>query len=316
MSMPMPTPRPEPEAQDPRTAGNTAQAIVITKSSNLERIGAKVKVKVDHGLIPASVYDNFVKAHDQHYAAIKALKESLEARGISYREVSRSEALDCSGVSAVFSVGGDGTLLAATDKVTGAVPVIGIKSSDTSIGYLCAADRHRIPEAVEAFATGGLTYTPRKRMAAQIYHEGIHAPSVVTVPVLNDFLFANSHPAATSRYVLRVGEAEEDQKSSGIWLATPSGSTAGIMAAGGEPQDSVKGQFQYLVREMYKGDEVQRLLRGGTFVPGKDVLTITNLNPEGILALDGSKICYDLHLGSVVTFVAAEPALIAAPLPL
>lgn len=289
-------------------------AIIITKSSNLERIGTRVKAKVDLGLIPPSIYESFQLSHDQHYFAVDRLKATLASKGVRFREVGRSDAIDLAGISAVFSVGGDGTLLAATDKVKGRTPIIGIKSSDTSIGYLCAADRHHIDEAVGAFCQGRLAYTPRPRMVALIHHEDPRTPSITTEPVLNDFLFANAHPAATSRYVLRVGDVQEDHKSSGIWLATPSGSTAGIMAAGGIAQDSVSGEFQYLVREMYAADEVKRTLCGGTFVPGKDRIEITNLNPKGVLALDGSKISYELHLGSVVTFAEAKPAYIASPL--
>lgn len=300
----------------PHAREGEVATIIITKSSNLERIGATVKTKVDQGLVPSSVYEAFEVAHDQHYATLAALKAELTSHGVRFREAGRSDAIDLTGIRAVFSVGGDGTLLAATDSVDGRTPVIGIKSSDSSIGYLCAADAEHIPETVTAFCQGRLSYTPRPRMAAEIYHDRGDSPSVITPPVLNDFLFANSHPAATSRYVLRVGSAEEDHKSSGIWLATPSGSTAGIMAAGGEQQDSVSGAFQYLVREMYAGDEVARKLRGGTFVPGVDRIEIINLNPEGILALDGSRLNYDLHMGSMVRFVAAEPALVAAPIAL
>lgn len=295
------------------SAGLTA--LLVTKSSNLERIGEKVKARVDRGLIPSFVYDNFVIAHDQHYAAIEALKDELDAQGVTFVEASRSDRIDAGAdFDAVFSVGGDGTLLAATDQVGGKIPIIGIKSSDTSIGYLCTADRERIPEVVAAYCAGTLAYTPRPRMVAHIHCDEPGKPSRTTVPVLNDFLFANSHPAATSRYVLTVGAVTEEHKSSGIWLATPAGSTAGVMAAGGTAQDSVTGDFQYLVREMYAGDEVPRTLVGGSFVPGIDTLTITNLNPEGLLALDGSRITYDLPLGAVVTFGPCAPALIAAKL--
>lgn len=300
------------------TANSSAagrSALIVTKSSNLERIGQKVKAKVERGLIPSFVYDNFLTAHDQHYAAIEALKDQLDAHGVGFTEASRSDRIDAGArFDAVFSVGGDGTLLAATDQVGGDIPIIGIKSSDTSIGYLCAADRERIPEVVAAFNAGTLSYTPRPRMVARIHCDDPAAPSRTTVPVLNDFLFANSHPAATSRYVLQVGDTIEEHKSSGIWLATPSGSTAGVMAAGGTAQDSVTGAFQYLVREMYAGDEVPRTLTGGIFVPGRDTLTITNLNPEGLLALDGSRITYELPLGAAITFAPCAPALLAARL--
>ena len=73
--------------------------------------------------------------------------------------------------------------------------------------------------------------------------------------VLNEALFCHASPAATSRYILEVvrgnGAAEEDQRSSGVWIGPAAGSTAAQKSAGGRvlPLQSLK--IQYVVREPY-----------------------------------------------------------------
>ena len=60
--------------------------------------------------------------------------------------------------------------------------------------------------------------------------------------VLNEALFCHASPAATSRYILRVARADgaepdvladEEQKSSGLWVGPAAGSTAAQRSAGG-----------------------------------------------------------------------------------
>ena len=55
-----------------------------------------------------------------------------------------------------------------------------------------------------------------------------------TVAVINDVLIAHKNPAATSRYLLELNKTKEEQRSSGIWIATPMGSTAGHFIGRGQ----------------------------------------------------------------------------------
>src|SRR5690606_26492133 len=72
--------------------------------------------------------------------------------------------------------------------------------------------------------------------------------------VLNEALFCHTEPAATSTYILKVGRRREEQKSSGLWVGPPAGSTAAIRSAGGKVLPLSARQLQMVVREPYMGD--------------------------------------------------------------
>ena len=56
----------------------------------------------------------------------------------------------------------------------------------------------------------------------------------VSTRVLNDALFCHRSPAATTRYILKLGKLVEEQKSSGFWIGPAAGSTAAQRSAGGK----------------------------------------------------------------------------------
>lgn len=279
-----------------------AQVLIITKSTNYEQIGSQVEEKVSQGQIKSSVFKELETSHRQHYLAIEQIKSCLNKAGHEFVEHIRTSPLDLTNIKAVFSIGGDGTLLTACEKVDGKIPVIGIRSSDSSVGYLCAGGIDKIPKIVDAFTQNSLKYTKRTRLVARIYQESLEQAPKITKPVLNDFLFANSHPAGTSRYLIQFRDQMEEHKSSGVWIATPSGSTAAILASGGICQDPEKGGCQFRVRELYAGEANQKKVTGSLFDPNKDVLRITNFNTEAILSPDGSRSTYSLSMGAVVEF--------------
>ena len=67
-------------------------------------------------------------------------------------------------------------------------------------------------------------------------------------PALNDVLVAHVQPAATSRYRLTLGRRSEEHRSSGLWVATAAGSTAGIRSAGGRPMPLTSRRIQFRAR--------------------------------------------------------------------
>ena len=110
---------------------------------------------------------------------------------------------------------------------------------------------------------------------------------ILSKPVLNDFLYTHKSPSCTTRYALSFNGVSEEHKSSGIWFATPTGSTAAIGAAGGVRQEKNETCFQYKVRELYSHKPGLFSLYGGLYNPDQDKLTIINHNTEAILAIDG-----------------------------
>ena len=80
--------------------------------------------------------------------------------------------------------------------------------------------------------------------------------------VLNDVLFSHPIPAATTRYAIRRDGRAEEQRSSGVWIATAAGSTAAIHSAGGKILPITSQRLQFVVREPYEKRGVRyRVLR-------------------------------------------------------
>jgi NAD+ kinase len=119
----------------------------------------------------------------------------------------------------------------------------------------------------------------------------------------NDVLIAHRNPAAMTRYRLTVGAAPEDQRSSGLWVSTAAGSTAGIRSAGGRRMPITSKRLQYLVREPYTWPQRRyRLARGLVSRLGLQTLTV-----DLGLWIDGSRVRYDLGLGDRVELQIGPP---------
>src|SRR4029077_5042421 len=114
---------------------------------------------------------------------------------------------------------------------------------------------------------------------------------------LNDVLLTHSSPGATSRYVLRVGRVEEVQRSSGLWISTAAGSTAGIRGAGGRVLPLLSDRMQYAVRELYvpPGEKPFRL-RAGLAPRGSEIRVVCRM-VNGALFIDGPRHPVPLAVG-------------------
>lgn len=122
--------------------------------------------------------------------------------------------------------------------------------------------------------------------------------------------------AATTRYTLALEGQRETQKSSGLWISTAVGSSAGILAAGGLQVDTERTDCQYLVREPL--DKVMNTfyqLKKGFFTCGENSLVIENRCEKALLALDGQHGRIELSWGDQVTFHYASPMTLAALAP-
>lgn len=284
--------------------------LLIRKPTNLEQHGEDIRRQLGR---TSQHIDLLTESHDEHYRCLEEVRQQLVEHGISFTEISRSENQPSEQFSAVITVGGDGTLLTASHYLDDhPLPVIGIRSSRASVGYLCAGDIKHVPQLIAQLAQGQVAYLPRQRLKAEVRRAEDNSLQT-SFPVLNDFLFANSNPASTTRYRLEIAGKVELQKSSGIWIATATGSTAAISAAGGQVLPTDDPRFQYAVRELYLGGEPFELQRG-FFDPEQDGFLIENHCARAILALDGERGLMRLKFGDRVSFRRANAISIAKPL--
>ncbi|MCX6110824.1 MAG: hypothetical protein NTZ90_14615 [Proteobacteria bacterium] len=279
--------------------------LIVTKTTNYELHGAVVEAKVAQGRVHPDALTRLKVAHDDHYASLASLHKALASNGVAWDEVSRdfprpwSKAYDL-----VLTVGGDGTLLAATHQMPAGGLVAGIRSSLSSVGFLCCASPAEVGALVKAIATGKLDASAAHRVKAQVTRSD-GGGTFETEPVLNDFLYANASPAATTRYQVDFKGGREAHRSSGLWVATATGSTAAILAAGGERRPTGEAAFQFRFRELYKLGLDIPVIEGGLFDPDHESLEIENRCPQAILATDGQHGCIELAYGDTVRFLRA-----------
>jgi NAD+ kinase len=206
----------------------------------------------------------------------------------------------------VVSVGGDGTLLTASHHVTAGM-LLGVNSAPRdSVGYLALARRETVPKMLDAIASGILRPVPVTRLAVTL--DGVTLPE----PGLNDVLIAHEHPAATSRYLIRLGRRSEEHRSSGLWVSTAAGSTAGIRSSGGTAMPLRSRRLQFRARELYRRAGVDYRLASGFLAPGAELVVESQME-AGWLYIDGSRVSHPFPFGARARIRALpEPLLLFA----
>src|SRR4030095_2940770 len=118
-------------------------------------------------------------------------------------------------------------------------------------------------------------------------------------------LFANRSPAGTSRYILRAGNRWEEQKSSGIWIATGAGSTGALRSAGGRPLPKHSKEIQYVVREPFHKRGRRLTLLAGKLKAGQSIRIYSTMSRAAVF-LDGAHLHYDVRYGDLVEIKIAD----------
>ncbi len=222
----------------------------------------------------------FEAAHNEHYASLKNITKELFTLGIPFTECYRGHNLDYSKYDLIITVGGDGTFLEAARQSHNQV-IIGINSAPNhSVGRFCMGTADNFKRILHAINN-------RKFKIALFYRLQLKVDSnPKPAEVLNEILICHSNPAVLCRYYVNINQATEEQRSSGIWISTPAGSSGAIHSAGGKVLKQHDKLFQYLPRELYQGKHPIYKLRGGV-LNAKSVIRITSLMRNGAIYLDG-----------------------------
>ena len=196
----------------------------------------------------------------------------------------------------VITVGGDGTFLRTASHLKTNQLILGINSvPEVSTGALCAIKINEFSQIVPQLMNGDYKIFKMPRIAIHI--NGKKLP----IEAINDVLFTNGSPAATSRYIISFKRKCEEHKSSGIWISTASGSTAAIHAAGGTIQKKNDDRLQLLVREPYQGIynpyKITRL-----FLKKNEKVSLISKMIKSSIYLDGPTTHCQILYGDHITF--------------
>ena len=131
----------------------------------------------------------------------------------------------------ILVVGGDGTLLrVARDMAERNIPLIGVNTGH--VGYLCELDGKNVMNGLEILMEGN-GYSVEERMLLTGYLVNKTGQSGQQV-ALNDIVIHRSGVLQVADFIISVnGEYLNTYSADGIIIATPTGSTAYNMSAGG-----------------------------------------------------------------------------------
>jgi len=250
-------------------------------------------------------------AHVDHCETVDEVRQALTDLGAQAHWVARPHKFEvASGCDLVVTIGGDGTLLAASHGIGRGIPLLGVNSAPAhSVGFFCAAKKGTVRDSIASALRGHLQPTELTRMRVDLNGRLLHTR------VLNEALFCHASPAATSRYILRVFGprmhlvAEDEQKSSGIWVGPAAGSTAAQRSAGGSVLPLSSRHLQYVVREPYEPHRGVLHMAIG-LIDVEECVSVRSKMRHGRLFLDGDHIVHEVDIGDTVTMSAADEPLL------
>lgn len=240
------------------------------------------------------------KANQKHREALKIIFKTLDNLKLNYDVGYGNRFPNPNHYDLVIAVGGDGTFLRAAKKCHD-VLLLGVNSlPGMSVGALLSCTAHTFSKKIKMVLKGTAKIENRSRLGILV--NGKKLPFLA----LNDILYANDCSAGTTRYLLQINGVRENQRSSGVWIATPSGSTAAICAAGGIKMKSNEVGMQYLVREPLYFSKKFHLLND---ILKKGSITLWNKTTHASLFIDGTQSRHPLKFGDRFTFFISKKSL-------
>lgn len=281
------------------------RVIVVAKKSNLSRFySGEGDSRAAHLL--QSGHETVKKwrpAHESHIRTVDRVVEGLEKAGVETILLHGAQAeFDPLGAALIVTVGGDGTLLAASHNVSD-VPILGVNSAPRySVGFFCAARGAQALRTLRMALDQRVASVSLNRMAVRINGH------LRSQRVLNEALYCHAEPAATSTYILKAGGKKEEQRSSGFWVGTAAGSTAAMRSAGGRILPLTSRKLQVVVREPYVADGRRPTLLKMVVSERSRVVSLSKMDRVRVF-LDGPYRMLRARLGDEVTFEVSDQPL-------
>ena len=195
----------------------------------------------------------------------------------------------------VISYGGDGTLLSAVRSLGGKeVPILAINSG--RLGFLATVPQEEALEAIDKLLSGD--YTIEKRTLLKV--EGDIENEVAFPLAFNEFSVQRSHMGMIGTKVEIDGRVVANYWSDGMLIATPTGSTAYSLSAGGP---ILAPECHCMVLTPIAP---HNLTMRPVVVPDSSRIRITvdSREPHAVAAIDNEN--FTIHNGSSFTITRAE----------
>ena len=196
------------------------------------------------------------------------------------------------GAEFIISIGGDGTVLRNISQMEDPLPVLGINMG--TLGFLVDVQPDGAIAAIDKVLSG-FTYTERSRL--DVLFNGTPLP-----PATNEAVFITARPAKILTFRVSVDESLiEEIRADGVVIATPTGSTAYAMSAGGPIVDPRVDAFLIVPLAPFK------LSSRPWVVPGTSItrVEVTIPEKEAVIVIDGQH-SFGIKAHDIVTLTKAK----------
>src|SRR3989338_3352999 len=222
----------------------------------------------------------------------------LKKHKINYRLANRDK-LDknkLKDTELVIAVGGDGTFLRAAHFI-GRQVLLGVNADvKNKEGFFMKADKSNFAKKLKKIMNG--TANVRKLPRLEAYINGKKIDSLA----LNEFFIGARKSYHAAKYVIKLGGRKERQKSSGILVATPTGSYAWAKSCCGKTLPLNSKKYQFVVREPYEGKVFKNYkLKYGVLGKSQKIAIVSEML-DGILIADSVGKEYNFKNGSKAAF--------------
>ena len=180
------------------------------------------------------------------------------------------------GVELIVSVGGDGTVLRNVAKMKDPLPVLGINMG--TLGFLVDVEPRDAIETIEEVLYG-FSYLERMRVDVFLNGEMLETAT-------NEIAIMSAKPAKIIQFQVHVNDCLLDNmRADGVVFATPTGSTAYAMSAGGPIVSPRVNAIVVVPIASFK------LSSRPWIIPSDSEITIRLSSPkkEAVVAIDGQK---------------------------
>ncbi len=137
--------------------------------------------------------------------------------------------LDNPKADVIITIGGDGTLLKTVMALSGSsIPIVGVRRGKT--GFLAEIEND-LYYYLRRIAKGDFAVDARNKLEIHLNHKKVGE-------VLNDAVLTTAQPGKIQKFEIEIhGEKIDEISADGIIVATPTGSTAYALSAGGQILD-------------------------------------------------------------------------------
>ncbi len=197
------------------------------------------------------------------------------------------------GYDLVVVLAGDGTFLKIAHYVDN-IPMVGVNATPhRRVGFFCKTTPETLLPTILKWKKGKLKPKKLMRLEATLTHKG---KKIKLLLALNEYFIGCQRTYHVSRYWVSFNGKSEYQKTSGLIIGTPAGSTAWTYTAGGKKIELNRNAIQYVAREPVQSSIVKMKMLKGILLQNSTITVQSDMS-DGIVVVDSYPYTYPFVKG-------------------